>query len=51
MEIENKLIEIPEKDLMNLEAKARDSEYFRGRVDGLEYVIDMFESVLTKRGK
>lgn len=51
MEIKVKLVEISEKDLMTLEAKARDSEYFRGRVEGLEYVIDMLENILTKRGE
>lgn len=51
MEIEDKLIEIPEKDLMELKARAKDSEYYKGRVAGLEYIIDMFENVLTsKRG-
>lgn len=29
--------------LMELEKKAKDSEYFRGRVDGMEYVIDSIE--------
>lgn len=51
METENKLIEIPEKDLMELKARAKDSEYYKGRVAGLEYIIDMFENVLTKRGE
>lgn len=51
MEIKDKVVEIPEKDLMELERKARDSEYLRGRVEGLEYVIDMFENILTKRGE
>lgn len=26
--------------LQELESKAKDSEYFRGRIDGIEYVID-----------
>ena len=50
MEIEDKLIEIPEKDLAQLKEKAKNSEYYRGRVEGLEYVIDMMENVLTRRG-
>lgn len=50
METEDKLIKIPENDLMELKARAKDSEYYKGRVAGLEYIIDMFENVLTKRG-
>ena len=29
--------------LMELEQKAKDSEYYRGRVEGMEYVIDALQ--------
>lgn len=29
--------------LMELEQKAKDSEYFRGRVEGMEYVVDALQ--------
>ena len=41
---EYKHIYVPEKYLKELEQKAKDSEYFRGRVDGMEYVIDSLEN-------
>lgn len=41
---EDKFIYISEKYIKELEEKAKDSEYFRGRVDGMEYVIDSFEN-------
>lgn len=36
-------IYVPEKYFKELEQKAKDAEYFRGRVDGMEYVIDSLE--------
>lgn len=33
-------VRILKESLMELEKKAKDSEYYRGRVDGMEYVID-----------
>lgn len=37
---EDRCIYVPEKYIKELEQKAKDGEYFRGRVDGMEYVID-----------
>ena len=36
-------VTIPKDYLMNLERKAKDAEYFKGKVDGLEYIIDAIE--------
>ena len=33
-------VTIPKDYIMDLYQKAKDVEYFRGRVDGMEYVID-----------
>ncbi len=41
---DNNFVTVSKEYLMELEKKAKDSEYFRGRVDGLEYVIDSFEN-------
>lgn len=40
MEDVNNFVTVAKDYLMNLEQKAKDSDYFRGRVDGMEYVID-----------
>ena len=32
--------------LMELEQKAKDSEYFRGRVEGMENVVDALQEAL-----
>ena len=40
----NECVYVPEKYLKELEQKAKDAEYFRGRVDGMEYVIDSLEN-------
>ena len=37
---DNYFVTVAKDYLMNLEQKAKDSEYFRGRVDGMEYIID-----------
>lgn len=38
--------------IMGLEQKAKDAEYFRGRVDGMEYVIDSIaEAFKDKEGE
>lgn len=42
---EDKYIQVSEKYIKELERKARDAEYFRGRVDGLEYIIDTIEEI------
>ena len=36
-------VTIPKDYIMSLEQKAKDAEYFRGRVDGMEYIIDAIE--------
>lgn len=41
---EDEFVTVSKDYLMELEKKAKDSEYFRGRVDGMEYVIDSFEN-------
>ena len=35
--------------LMELEEKAKDCEYFRGRVDGMEYVVDALQEALKEK--
>ena len=40
---DNNFATVTKEYLMELEKKAKDSEYFRGRVDGMEYVIDAIE--------
>ena len=40
---DNNFVTVAKEYLMELEKKAKDSEYFRGRVDGMEYVIDAIE--------
>lgn len=47
MEDNNDVI-VSEAYLKELQEKAKDSEYYRGRVDGLEYVIDTLENILQK---
>lgn len=37
-------IYVPEEFIEELKQKADDAEYFRGRVDGMEYVIDSLEN-------
>ncbi len=46
---EDEFVTIPKGYLMELEKKAKDSEYYRGRVDGLEYVIDSLENAFKER--
>ena len=41
---EDRFIFVTEKYIKELEQKAEASEYFRGRVDGMEYVIDALEN-------
>lgn len=41
---DNKYICVMAQYLKELEQKAKNSEYFRGRVDGMEYVIDAIEN-------
>jgi hypothetical protein len=37
---DNSFVTVAKEYLMELEQKAKDSEYLRGRVDGMEYIID-----------
>lgn len=46
---EDEFVTVLNEYLMELEKKAKDSEYFRGRVDGMEYVIDSFENAFKER--
>ena len=46
---DNEFVTVAKAYLMDLEKKAKDSEYFRGRVDGMEYVIDSFENAFKER--
>ena len=43
MEDVNDFVTVAKDYLMNLERKAKDAEYFKGKVDGLEYIIDAIE--------
>ena len=40
---DNNFVTVTKEYLMELKKKAKDAEYFRGRVDGMEYVIDSIE--------
>ena len=48
---EDEFVTVSKEYLMELKRKAKDSEYFRGRVDGMEYVIDSFENVFKERSE
>lgn len=41
---EDRFIYTSEKYIKELLQKAEEAEYFRGRVDGMEYVIDALEN-------
>lgn len=47
---EDRFISVSEKFINELEQKAEASEYFRGRVDGMEYVIDALENAFKGAG-
>lgn len=49
MSKEQEFVSVNKEYLIELEKKANDCEYFRGRVDGMEYVVDAIENTL-KRG-
>ena len=51
MENEHEFVTVPKEYLMEIEKKAKDSEYFRGRVDGMEYVIDSLEETFKERSE
>ena len=46
---DNNFVTVAKDYLVNLEQKAKDSEYFRGRVDGMEYVIDAIEEAFKNK--
>ena len=46
---DNNFVTVAKDYLMNLEQKAKDSEYFRGRVDGMEYIIDAIEEAYKSK--
>lgn len=46
---DNNFVTVAKDYLMGLEQKAKDSEYFRGRVDGMEYVIDSIENAFKSK--
>lgn len=41
---EDEFVTVSKDYLMELEKEAKNSDYFRGRVDGMEYVIDSIEN-------
>lgn len=47
----DEFVTVSKEYLMRLEKKAEDEAYFRGRVDGMEYVIDSFENTFKKRSE
>lgn len=47
----DEFVTVSKEYFMELEKKAKDSEYFRGRVDGMEYVIDSFENAFKERSR
>ena len=46
---EQEFVNVDREYLAELEQKAKDSEYFRGRVDGMEYVVDALQEALQGR--
>ena len=50
MSEEQIFVNIDRECLMELEQKSKDSEYFRGRVEGMEYVIDALQEALKRKG-
>ena len=46
MDKEQVYVHIDKEYLAELEQKAKDCEYFRGRVHGMEYVVDALEEAL-----
>lgn len=51
MENEHEFVTVSKEYLMETEKKAKDSEYFRGRIDGMEYVIDSLEETFKERSE
>ena len=46
MSEEREFVTVSTEYLMELEEKAKNFEYFRGRVDGMEYVVDALQEAL-----
>lgn len=46
MSEEREFVTVSREYLMELEQKAKDSEYLRGRVDGMEHVVDALKVCL-----
>lgn len=46
---EDEFVIVSKEYLMELEKKAKDSEYFRGRVDGMEYIVDAIEEAYKSK--
>lgn len=46
---DNIVVTVAKGYLMELEKKAKDCEYFRGRVDGMEYIIDAIEEAYKSK--
>lgn len=49
MSKEQVFVNVDREYLMELEEKAKNCEYFRGRVDGMEYVVDALEEVFKEK--
>ena len=50
MSKEQDFVNIDRECLMELEQKSKDCEYYRGRVEGMEYVIDALREALEWKG-
>ena len=46
---DNSFVTVAKEYLMELEQKAKDSEYFRGRIDGMEYIVDAIEEAYKRK--
>lgn len=46
---DNNFVTVAKEYIMELEKKAKDSEYFRGRVDGMEYIVDAIEEAYKSK--
>lgn len=50
-QIEDVFVTVSKEYLMELEKKAKDFDYLRGRVDGMECVIYSFENAFKERSE
>lgn len=44
----DEFVTVAREYLQELESKAKDSEYFRGRIDGMEYVVDVVAEAIKE---